>query len=257
MKAIQQKKSNFLEWNNLVLTSSIKKIDINIFLVIILDALFYLLSGYLVIFWLQRIQAKLAGFNLPSDVTAIGVEKTQQLVREAKAFYFLLIFSFLLLLIAIIFLASILKGIIWAKTTKTKISFGLISKFLGLNLIWMSFWFAAVFLVSWLAEPAMTPILMVIVIILGLYFTNTLYTIFMKEQKISSIIGAVKIGIKKAHLFLLPYSVILLLFFVIVNLGRFVNTGYPQILAGLAIIAYFAAVRYYASDLALEAGKVA
>ena len=237
------------------MASSMKKIDLSIFLAIVLDALFYLLSGYLAIFWLQRIQAKLAGFNLPSDVTAIGVEKTQQLVADAKAFYFLLIFSFLLLLTAIIFLASVLKGIIWARTTKTKISFALISKFLGLNLIWMGFWFAAVFLVSWLAEPAMVLILMAILAILGLYFTNALYTIFMKEQKISSIIRAVKLGVTKVHLFLLPYAVILLLFFVIVSIIRFVNTGYPQILAGLAIIAYFAAVRYYASTLALEAEK--
>ena len=253
MKKIKQ--FNFLEWNNHVLASSMKKIDLSIFLAIVLDALFYLLSGYLAIFWLQRIQAKLAGFNLPSDVTAIGVEKTQQLVADAKAFYFLLIFSFLLLLTAIIFLASVLKGIIWARTTKTKISFALISKFLGLNLIWMGFWFAAVFLVSWLAEPAMVLILMAILAILGLYFTNALYTIFMKEQKISSIIRAVKLGVTKVHLFLLPYAVILLLFFVIVSIIRFVNTGYPQILAGLAIIAYFAAVRYYASTLALEAEK--
>src|SRR3989338_8135746 len=253
MKKIKQ--FNFLEWNNHVLASSMKKIDLSIFLAIVLDALFYLLSGYLAIFWLQRIQAKLAGFNLPSDVTAIGVEKTQQLVADAKAFYFLLIFSFLLLLTAIIFLASVLKGIIWARTTKTKISFALISKFLGLNLIWMGFWFAAVFLVSWLAEPAMVLILMAILAILGLYFTNALYTIFMKEQKISSIIRAVKLGVTKVHLFLLPYAVILLLFFVIVSIIRFVNTGYPQILAGLAIIAYFAAVRYYTSTLALEAEK--
>ena len=133
------KKSNFIDWNNKIFISSLKKIDLNIIPIILLDALFYFLSGYIFIFWLQRIQAKMAAFNLPQDLASLGYEKTQELAQEARAFYFLLIFSFIVLLIAIIFLASILKGIIWAKTTKTKITLGLISKFLGLNLIWMGF----------------------------------------------------------------------------------------------------------------------
>ncbi len=255
MKKINQAKSNFLEWNNQVLVSSIKKIDFNILLITILDALFYFLSGYMVIFWLQRIQAKMLSFNLPADIGVLGVERTQQLVAEAKAFYYLVVFSFILLLIAIIFLASIAKGIIWAKITKTKIRFALISKFLGLNLIWMGFWFVVVFLVSWLVEPTMAPILMAILAILGLYFTNALYTIFMKEQKISSIIKAVKIGITKVHLFLLPYTVILLLLFVLLRLIKFVNIGYFRILTGLVIIVYFAVIRYYVSTLVLEVEK--
>src|SRR3989338_3931585 len=126
-----KKSQNFLEWNNDVFISSMKKIDANIILTVILDTLFYAISGYIVIFWLQRLQDKIQAFNLPSDVMSLGREGARQLVSDEKSFYFLIIFSFILVLLIIIFLASILKGIIWAKTAGAKISFRLISKFLG------------------------------------------------------------------------------------------------------------------------------
>ncbi len=246
------KKQNFLEWNNNIFISSIKKINLNIILIIILDVLFYFLSGYLLIFWLQRVQAKMTTFTLPTDIISLGPEKAQELVSEIKAFYYLLIFSFILVLIAIIFLASILKGIIWAKTTNTKISFKLISKFLSLNLIWMGFWFLLIILISYLAEPSSAPMFMIAVIILGLYFTNTLYTIFMKQQTIKSIIRSIKLNISKIHLFILPYAVIYLLFYIIVRLTNFLKFKYSTILLGLIIIIYATVVRYYVSTLVLE-----
>ena len=246
------KKQNFLEWNNNIFISSIKKINLNIILIIILDVLFYFLSGYLLIFWLQRVQAKMTTFTLPTDIISLGPEKAQELVSEIKAFYYLLIFSFILVLIAIIFLASILKGIIWAKTTNTKISFKLISKFLSLNLIWMGFWFLLIILISYLAEPSSAPMFMIAVIILGLYFTNTLYTIFMKQQTIKSIIRSIKLNISKIHLFILPYAVIYLLFYIIVRLTNLLKFKYSTILLGLIIIIYATVVRYYVSTLVLE-----
>src|SRR3989344_3977992 len=225
---MKNKKADFLEWNINVLVSSIKRIGLEIILVIILDALLYFLSGYFILFWLQRIKEK--GYSIPlqspSDLAAIGYDKAYQLLFQ---FRYLIIFSAILLLVAIIFIASILKGIIWAKTTKTKISFALISKFLGLNLIWMGFWFILIFLISMFVEPASTPMFTIAAIILGLYFTNTLYTIFMKEQKFKPIINAVRLNLIKIHLFLLPYAAIGLLFFIIVKIGNLVDFKHSKI----------------------------
>lgn len=251
-------KFNFVEWNNIILMNSFKKIDFSILLVVILDVLFYFLSGYFVVYWLQRIQAKVSTIALPSpeQLVSLGYEKAQQVLKDAKMFYYLIIFSFILLLIVVIFLASISKGIIWAKTTKTKISFALISRFLTLNLMWMSFWFVLVILISLLVQPASAPTFMLIVVILGLYFTNTLYTIFMKEQKFNSIIKAIKLNIAKVHLFLLPYLVILALLYVLSKLFGLVKFQYSSILFGAAILIYAAIVRYYVSTLVLEAEKL-
>ena len=235
--------------------SSIKKIDLNIILIIILDFLFYFLSGYLIILWLQRIQAKMASFNIPTDVLALGAERAQQLVSEVKGFYYLIVFSFIVLLIAIIFLASILKGVIWAKVTGTKITFKLISKFLGLNLLWMGFWFVIVFFISFLANPVSAPISMISAIMLGIYFTNTLYTIFMKNQSLKLLLGSIKLNITKFHLFLLPHIMIFLLLYVIIRLSNLLKFKYSTILLGSILIVYAAAVRYYASTLILEIKK--
>lgn len=282
-KQTEQKQSGFIEWNNRVLASSIKKIDFNVILVIILDLLFYLLSGYLVIFWLQRVQARVAGFNLPADVAVLGAEKTQQLVAEAKAFYFLLIFSFIILLIAIIFLASIIKGIIWAKTTDTKINFALISKFLGLNLIWMGFWFVSIILISLLVQPASAQTFMLIAIVAGIYFTNTLYTIFIKEQKFKSLIKSIKFNFIKIKLLVLPYLIFFIFLFIMFNLSNLtkLNLSIFSLLTNLysfiginamsqfeikiillvsllvnpLFLFSFAVFRYYLSTLVLEAEK--
>ena len=160
----ENKKLNFLDWNNQILLSSLKKIDMNIILIVILDILFYFFSYYAFVFWLRRIQEKLLSFNLPADIAALGFERTQQLVSEARAFLYIIIFSFILVLLAIIFLSSIINSVIWAKVTNTKITFALVSKFLGLNLIWMGFWFVLIFLISWLVQPTSTPLFIGLVI---------------------------------------------------------------------------------------------
>lgn len=246
------KRLTFLEWNNLVLINSFRKIGWNILLIVLLDALFYALSGLLVFFWFQRVKEKITPFQMPSDLITLGFEKAQQLVSEIRTFYFLIIASFILLLVAIIFLASILKGMIWAKTTKTKISLSLISKFLLLNLIWMGFWFIIVFLISILVEPTVSGFVIAAAIALSIYFTNTLYALFMKEQKISVILASIKMSATKIHFFALPYFAIILLSFILVKATALIKFKYSPILTSLLIIFCAALIRYYHSTLVLE-----
>lgn len=242
------KKQTFFEWNNSVLIESIRKVDLNIILIIILDLLFYISSGFLVIFWLQRIRAKLAAFDLP-DIESLGYDSAQQLLSEMKAFLYLIIFSAILLSVSIILLASIFKGIIWAKTTKTKISFPLISRFLGLNLVWMSFWFLILFLIIYLVRIELVRIFMIVALVAAIYFTNTLYTIFMKRQKLSCIFDAIKLNVANIHMFILPYTIIILLAFIIRKLGSLLQLEYSVFLVGAVLVIYAAFVRYYVSAL--------
>ncbi len=265
-------KLNFIEWNNKVLASSIKKISLGIFLIIILDILFYAISGFIVAAWYGQVKARMESTSLPSaeSLAALGAQKAQQAVTEARAFMLFLIFSIILLVTAIIFLASIIKGIIWAKTTRTKVTFQLISKFLALNLIWMTFWVALLVLISIIIQqrplttisdpknPGLvfqftnTHLYVIIIILMSSYFTNTLYSIFMSNKKIGSILEAIKIGISKIHLFLLPYAVILLLLFIFIRLSGMLSFRYSAIVLALMAIAYVAVVRYYCSELAIE-----
>lgn len=213
------KNLNFLNWNYNILKSSLGKINLNIILIIILDFLFYILSGYFIIFWIARVNEKISSFNLPADLASIGVERAQQLSRDTQSFYYLIVFSFILLLIAIIFMASILKGIIWAKTANARITFSLISKFLGLNLVWLGFWLVLVFLISWIVDIKYALAFMAIAVLAGFYLTNTLYTLFMINPGFKSIKSSLKLSIAKLHLLLLPYAIIFAGFYLVLLLS--------------------------------------
>lgn len=253
---MEKHKTHFLEWNNRVLQNSFKKIDLSIILVIISDLLFYSSAIFLFTFWFDRVTVKMSSFNFPNNVGSLGLEIARQLLREEIKFYYLLVFSFIVLLMAIIFIASILKCIIWAKTTRTKITLGLISKFLMLNLVWMGFWFALTFLVAYIVQQEAVPSFLTAITIIGLYLTNTLYSVFMKQQSLKSIPYSIKLSISKLHLFFLPYTVIFLLLFIILQLSRIIAFNYSSIFFGLIAIIYLSIVRYYTSTLVNEIGKI-
>ena len=196
----QIKNQNFFEWNKNILVDAVKKIGLNIILIVILDAVFYMLSGYIIILWKMRIDAKIAAFNFPSNIFSQSAERIQEVLAGTKNIFYLIVVSLVLVLIAVIFLASIIKCIIWAKTTNTKITLNLISKFLALNLIWMGFWLALSVLLFFLIKKEMVFSFMIVIIILELYFTNTLYTIFMQKQEIGTINYVVKLKVKKTKI---------------------------------------------------------
>lgn len=230
------KKASFMEWNKNVLVSSLKKVNLGIIPIVILDALFYFISGCLAVFWLLGLQAKMMSISIPSNIISLGYEKAQQIANEAQSFYYLTIFSFILLVLAIIFVASILKGIIWAKTTGTKVTLRLISKFLLLNLMLMGFIFFLIFLASLIAEPASANLAMIIIIASGIYFTNAVYTVFMKQQSLKSVPEALRLGIAKIHFFAAPYILFFALMFAVVYLSN---------LAGIGEMVFFVVARLY------------
>ena len=188
-------------------------------------------------------------------MVAISYNNLSQLTKQVQTFYYFIILSFVLVVLIIIFLASIIKGIIWARITNTKITFHLVSKFLGLNLIWMTFWFILVVLVSLFIQPSAAPMFMLVLIVLAIWLTNTLYTIYMRTQKLSSIFDAIKLNISRIHMFLLPYFVIFLVFFILLRLSSFRLFLYSNIIIDLLILVYSTLVKYYASTLVMEIEK--
>lgn len=249
MKTIKQ---NFLGWNYSVLRSSFKKIDLNIILIIILDAIFYFASVFIYLNWFKIIQAKEASFNLPSNIQSLPLSQLQQLTKDAQSFYYFFILSFLLVVISIIFMASILKGIIWAKTTKAKITLKLISKFFLLNLAWIGFWFLIIVAIAKFVEQFSVIMFSYITIFLGVYFTNILYPIFMKEQSFKAVKEALKLSIQKIHMLVLPHVIISLLFYIIYKLSILTQFPYSSFVFTLILLFYVAVVRYYVSELAFN-----
>ena len=234
------KKPNFLNWNYNILISSFKKIKLkDSILILVLDALFYIFSGYVFLFWLQRISEKMESVYLPFDLASAGAEQIQQAAKDAQSFYYLLIFSLVLLIIALIFLSSVFKGIIWAKTTNTKITPKLLSKFLLLNVVWLGFWLVLMFLILWLVQAESVRFFMLAAILLSIYLSGIAYAIFMREQTIRSLAKAIKLGFAKIHLLLLPYAIILALFYIALAASNLLRIDYYSLYAVNSLYAFF------------------
>ena len=259
---MKKTKIGFIEWNNDIFLNSFRKIDFSILLIIILDSVFYITAAGSFFLWDKFMKAKASAINLPADpneivsaLVSLGPEKAQQLASEVKSYFFLLLFSFIAVAVFVIFLAGIFKSIIWAKTTKTKISLKLISGFLLLNLIWMGFWAVMVFLISYIIKPESVPIFLFIVFIVAIYFTNILYPIFMRKQRLNSVGTAIKIGIAKIHLFVLPNLIIFLILFILLWAVSKIFFNYSFYVTVAMLIIYAAVVRYYASEIAFGTEK--
>ncbi len=244
-----KKKTSFMDFNNDVFASSMKKIDWSIFLILLLDIAFYASVFFLFSLWFTRINSAVNNFQMPNDPVSIGKDGLEKLTSGARALYITMILSFVLLLAAIIFLASIFKGIIWAMTTKTKISLNLISKFLILNLIWMGFWFLIFFLILKMVEPHLVYPLALASLAIALYLTNTIYTIFMKSRSLKSMIQAIRLNVMKIHYFAIPYASFLLLIFIVLQIGAIVKTAYWPAINLLIILSLTAVFRHYVSTL--------
>ena len=212
MKKIPSSKKNggFLKWNYHILIASFKKIDLNIIWIIILDTIFYLASGCLILLWFQRISAKIQSFSLPSDIGLVTDQASQRLADQVAGLNLSIRLSFVLLLIAIIFLAAIIKGMIWAKTKKSKLSFNLLSKFLALNLGWMGLWFLVIYMAIQLVQQQLVAFFLFAVLFLSSYLTYSLYSAFMENQSIKRSLKSLRINFKKIHYFIVPYALIII-----------------------------------------------
>ncbi|MEK6946928.1 MAG: hypothetical protein AABX32_04955 [Nanoarchaeota archaeon] len=257
---MKKDKIGFIEWNNNILVNSFRKIDLNILWIILLDSVFYLTAAGSFFLWDKFMKAKAAAINLPADpneivnaLTALGPEKAQQLASEVKSYFFLLLFSFIAVVILVIFLAGIFKSVIWAKTAKTKISLKFMSGFLLLNVIWTGFWAIIIFLISYTINPGSVPTFFLIAFIVAIYFTNILYPLFMRKQKLNSLGSAIKLGIARIHLFVLPNLIIFLILVVLTWAASKIVFSYSLFVTVFILIVFAALVRYYVSELTAEA----
>ncbi|HLC61383.1 MAG TPA: hypothetical protein VJJ52_08220 [Candidatus Nanoarchaeia archaeon] len=259
---MKKNRIGFIEWNNNILINSFRKLDFNILLIIILDSIFYLAAAGSFFLWDRFMKAKAAAINLPADpneivnaLASLGPEKAQQIASEVKSYFFLLLFSLIAVIIFVIFLAGIFKSIIWAKTTKTKVSLKIISGFLLLNLIWMGFWLVIIFLISYIVNTESVPIFLFVSFIIGIHFTNILYPIFMQKHKLNSIGNAIKIGIAKIHLFVLPNLIIFLILFILFWATSKLAFHLSYLVTAFILVVYAALVRYYVSELTVKVEK--
>ena len=249
-------KQNYLQWNIRVLKTALKKIGINVFIIIAIDFLFWTLLSFTLSYFILFIRTKYNSIDIPADLGAQGIEVIERTTASAKELYNLIVISIILFGAIFILASGILKGLIWALTAKVKISFKYIIKFFAMNSILSGLWFilsiAALIILNIYAAPK----IILIMFLIYLYITTVSYALFTKNEKISCIKQAIKLSLGKVRLFLLPCTLILSIAFILFLLLSFISYRiafpYTIYLIEIVSIAYIGIIRYYLLELIKE-----
>ena len=227
--------------------------NINIFLVVLLNALFVLLAmgaarlvGLFSEGWMQKLN------NLDLENVALQSEvQLKSLVATLRGFYLFVIFAFILFILFFIVNWSFFQGWIWNILLKKKLSFRYFWKFSLLNAIWFLLWAVISSLILFGGKTESFMILFSILILLFLHFSFILCVLFTKDNKIRQIKKAMKMGILKIHHFILPYIVILATLFIVSQLSL-LNTAY---LMAFVYLIFFSWMQKYLANVILEVSK--
>jgi len=245
------KKEGYFKKNYNLFINSFKKIDLKIFHIVFFDLLFYSLVPLIAIATYKVIENRASLTNMPADLLQVGAETAENLLSDLKVFFFLLIAMLILMVITIIIDWSIFKGLAWGLTIKRKFNFKFFLKFFILNLIWLGTYAILIFLFALTFRESALWIYLLILTLIWTYFTNIIYTLFMKNEK-KAVRKAFKLGFTKIHLFILPYLIlfiILSIIFFIMNLTTALPYGIGLTIIILTLLFYLAWARFYIVEL--------
>lgn len=243
--------SKYLSLNREILFDSAKKINLSIFIIALIDYIFYSLAYFSSRFWYSVMMARYNAVDLDS----ISMSSLEQIVAETQGLYSFLIYSTILLFIAFFIFSALSKSIIWALAAKTKISLKYILRFTLAKLAWNSLLFGIMLLGFIVLQPQGAFIVFSIAAILWIYFSGIIYALLAKNPGISEIRKGIKLGIKKIYYIILPYSLILIGIFLIRMLYLAGRTQVLLIVSGILLLFYFAAGRYYIYEMVSKIEK--
>jgi len=246
------KKEGYFKKSYSIFLDSFKKIDLKIFPIVFLDLVFYSLAPLIAITTFKIIQDKALALTLPQNLLQVGAENADKLLADLRGFYFLLIAMLILMSITIILDWSIFKGLAWGLTIKRKFNFKFFLRFFLLNLPWLGSFIILIFLFAFAFKQASLPIYMLILLIIWIYFTNIIYTLFIKNPNLKSIKKAFKLAFTKFHYFILPYTVlliILIMIYLVMNLTILLPFGIGFTIMILMLLFYLAWARFYIVDV--------
>ena len=151
---------------------------------------------------------------------------------------------------------SLFKGIIWSLSANKRFGLKFFKKFLLLNLIWVPIWFLAILLLDVIIKPETAIIYILILTVTAFYFTEILYPLFLKENKLKNIKEAFKLGVKKIRYFVFPYAIIIFMLLIFLNANNLaiakINLNPNLYLVPLLVLAAW--LRYYFVEIVDRVG---
>ena len=218
-----KKEAGFVKNNLNFFINSFKRIKLVIFLILLLDFAFYFIFIQLGNLFIKILTEKANSINLEQSLGSLNQQAAVSILGSLRGFFIFLIFSIMLFLIIMIVNCSLFKGIIWNLSANKRFSLKFFKKFLLLNLIWIPLWFLAILLLDVIIKPEIAIIYILILGIIAFYFTEILYPLFLKDNKIKNIKEAFRLGIKKMHYFVFPYAIIIFILFVFLKMHNLVG----------------------------------
>jgi len=243
-------KMKFLKFNQDILAATIRKLDLKILLIIIIDFIFYGLAYLSSQFWFNQIKLKYDLVSAQPNLLSEAAIRT--LFYETQGFYFFLIYSLIFLIISIFIFSAIAKGLIWALTARTKITIKYLLRFTLLKLLW-NLLFLAIIVFSFIVLTRNAAIILTLIsLAAAYYFSNIIYPLFTKINKLYIIKEGVSLGLRKFHMMLLPYAIIIITGLLMRKIYFISTSRYWVVFTSIITLIYLAVNRYYLSTLTFE-----
>ncbi len=252
-----------------IFMKSIKQLDKRLIHMVMFDALFYLALFVILILAFNSLSWNFEAVkeaiplldNVVGDLDSgeMSEDVTEKLTELNVLFFIALARTLLILLV--IFIASLMvgiffKGLIWSKILHKKFDIHFYRRFTLFNLIWIIPWSVLIVVLLFAIRTKIVFWYIAGIILIFLHFTNIIYVLFEKEKKFLRILKDTFIlGIEKIHYFAVPYLLVALIFLALVYILRlftFLPWNLYVILFVLVLLIYLSWVRIYISNVILD-----
>jgi len=142
-----------------------------------------------------------------------------------------LIITIIIIFITIIFLAwCYFQGLVYSKINNKKPTVKFILRFMHLNVIWIPSFIILLAIIQKAAKSHLQLALTIILSLLFIHFTNTLYTVFPEIKNLSSIKQSFKVAVFEFYKTALPYLILAAILFALVQINTLVQGSMPTTL---------------------------
>jgi len=229
-----------------------------ILFVAVYDALFWTLFIGAAYFYRWRFLIKTATAQAQSTLSTQGLLNPALATQTEAALRGWLLFFFIgigLLLLFTFLIYTLSRTLIWTTIAEQKPTKRFFTKFCALNAVWWLIWLipALVLIVASTKDPAV-GILLLILFVLMAHFTLIAHALFTKTHQIGSSIGhAIAFGIAKIHRFIIPYTFVFVIYLILYQPFRIVQTlPIAQAASMLFVVVYLAWLRTYLYPVVLQ-----
>lgn len=210
------------------------------------DALYWFLTFLTLVFAKQIMMLHIQQLGLANPQAALlSQQAATQALTIMQSFFInsTLVITGLLILQLLIYTAC--KGTIWTVILNKKTKLEHYKGFLLLNMAWYTIWTPILLITALGLKPNYVTPVLGILILLFLHLTTLLHYNYTKTGKISTAFA--NLTLKNIHQYILPYTLAIIVYFILLQIIRFVPPDTKTLLAtGLLIIIFWMAwVRTY------------